>query len=212
MINTLLKEYIEKNILPEYLKNDQGHSVSHIEYVLRRSLEFSKQVDNIDLDVVYAVACYHDIGHHINPKNHEKVSAEIFLQDKNMHNFFSDEQIKIIYEAIQDHRASSSTEPRSVYGKIVSSADRRTDMDNIMRTMFTYRFNLNPNEPIKNNIEDAYRHIGKKFAYGGYANHKIYFKDAEYEKIIEKAEYFKNNKQEFVKYYCKINNIDMDNL
>lgn len=212
MINTLLKEYIENNILPEYSKNEQGHNIDHIQYVVRRSLEFSKQVENINLDMVYAIACYHDIGHHIDPKNHEKASAEIFLQDTNMHQFFNDEQIKIIYEAIQDHRASSGTEPRSVYGKIVSSADRRTDIDNIMRTMFTYRLNLNPNEPIKDNIEDAHRHIGEKFAYGGYANSKMYFKDAEYEKIIEMAEYFKNHKQEFVKYYCTINNIDMDTI
>lgn len=210
MINILLKEYIEKNILPEYSKNEQGHSIRHIEYVVRRSLEFAKQVEDVNLDMVYTVACYHDIGHHIDPQNHELISAEIFLQDKNMHQFFNDEQIKIIYEAIQDHRASNSVGPRSVYGKIVSSADRRTDIDNIMRTMYSYRLNLHPNEPIKNNVEDAHRHISEKFAHGGYATTKMYFKDEEYEKIIEQAEYFKNNKNEFVKYYCKINNIDIN--
>lgn len=209
MINEQLKEYIEANILPEYEKNEEGHGIKHIEYVIRRSLEFANQVPNVNLDMVYAVASYHDIGHHIDAKNHEKVSADIFADDENMYRFFDQDQIKTMFEAIQDHRASGQHEPRSVYGKIVSSADRRTDINNVMTTMYSYRLKHSPDFTIEENIEEAYNHMCKKFSRDGYATTKMYFKDEEYEKLLEQTEWFKNNKSEFIKYYCEINNIDI---
>jgi len=212
MISKTLKEYTEKFVLPEYKKNEQGHGAKHIEYVVRRSLKFAKQVENINFDMVYVIACYHDIGHHIDAKKHEFVSAEIFAKDKNIHKFFTEDEIKIVYEAIQDHRASGKNEPRSIYGKIVSSADRRTDIDNVMRTMYSYSLSHNPDFTIQQNIDEAYSHICRKFALGGYATTKMYFKDEEYESLLEKAEWFKNNKSEFEKYYCNINNININEL
>lgn len=208
MINKTLKQYIEKNILPEYEKNEQGHGVEHIKYVVRRSLKFAEQVEGVNLDMVYTIACYHDIGHSIDAKNHEKVSADILADDENLYMFFTPDQIDIMAEAVEDHRASSNNEPRSIYGKIVSSADRRTDMSNVLTTMYTYNLKNNPQFSLQENIENAYNHICKKFASGGYATNKMYFKDEEYEKLLDQANQFKNNKQEFVKYYCEINKIN----
>lgn len=71
--------------------------------------------------MVYTIASYHDIGHHVNPKIHEIVSAEIMYNDNMLKEFFNDEERKIIKEAIEDHRASSNHEPRNIYGKIVST-------------------------------------------------------------------------------------------
>lgn len=212
MINKQLKEYIEKQVLPEYEKNEQGHGRKHIEYVVKRSLEFAKQVEDINLDMVYTIACYHDIGHHIDAKNHEIVSAYMFAEDENMEKFFSTDEINTIFEAIQDHRASGDNEPRSIYGKIVSSADRRTDLDNVMTTMYTYGLKNRPEQSLEENIEDAYKHICRKFAYGGYSISKMYFEDQEFDALVEHAEYFKNNKDKFVEYYCNINKIKLDQL
>ena len=212
MINKQLKEYIEKQVLPVYEKNEQGHGRKHIEYVVRRSLEFARQVKDINLDMVYTIASYHDIGHHIDAKNHEMVSADIFVDDENMHNFFDVNEITTIFEAIQDHRASGDHEPRSVYGKIVSSADRRTNINDVMKSMYEYRLKHSPEFTIQQNIDEAYTQLCKKFAYGGYATTKMYFKDAEFDKLVEQAEYFKHHKDEFVKYYCNINKIDVTNL
>lgn len=36
-------------------------------------------------------------------------------------------------EAVEDHRASSDHEPRSIYGKIVAEADRIIDTDTTLR-------------------------------------------------------------------------------
>ena len=212
MIDEELKLYIAQKVFPEYKKNEIGHGIEHINYVIKRSLMFAKQVDNIDIDMVYVIACYHDIGHYVDAKHHEYVSAEMFMKDSEIKKFFNEEDVKTIFEAIQDHRASGKDEPRSIYGKIVSSADRRTDIDNIMRTMFTYCLKHNPSYTIEQNIEEAYSHICRKFARGGYATDKMYFHDDEYEKLKEKAEWFKNNKVEFIKYYCLINNIDTNDL
>ena len=121
-----LQEYIENHILPIYEKNDEGHGLEHIQYVINRSLKFAQTIPNIDYDMIYTIAAYHDIGHHIDRKNHEKVSAEILLQDKTLRNYFNEEEIIIMAEAVYDHRASLEYEPRSIYGKIVSSADRNT--------------------------------------------------------------------------------------
>lgn len=122
-INPKLKEYIEENILPLYDKNEEGHGINHIKTVIERSLKFAKE-QNANLDMSYVVAAYHDLGHPIDRKTHEIISAQIFSKDEQMKNFFSDEQRKVIKEAIEDHRASSDHRPRSIYGRIVSTADR----------------------------------------------------------------------------------------
>ena len=209
MINKDLQNYIETKVFPEYSKNEQGHGIKHIEYVVRRSLNFAKEVENLNLDMVYVIASYHDIGHHINAKQHEKVSADIFTKDENMKNFFTEDEIKIISEAIQDHRASGEREPRTIYGKIVSSADRRTDIEDILIATYNYSSKHNKELTLEENIEEAYKHVCNKFSIGGYATKKIYFKDEEFDSLINKVQWLKNNKQEFVKYYCKINGINL---
>lgn len=81
-VNPKLRNYVETNIFPEYAKNDWGHQLGHIEYVIRRSLKFASTLPNINYDIAYVVAAFHDIGHHIDAKHHERVSAQIFLADK----------------------------------------------------------------------------------------------------------------------------------
>ena len=118
-INDKLKTYIEKNIFPSYERNDLGHNLDHIKYVIDRSMRFANEVEGINLDMVYTIAAYHDIGHYIDARNHEKVSAEMLLADENLKEFFTEEEIKTMSEAVYDHRASLEGEPRSIYGKIV---------------------------------------------------------------------------------------------
>ena len=114
MIRKELKNYIEEEIFKEYEKNEEGHGINHIKYVINRSLEFSKEIKDINTEMVYVIAAYHDIGHHIDKDNHEKVSAEILIKDNNLKKFFTAEELKIMHDAVEDHRASSKTEPRSI--------------------------------------------------------------------------------------------------
>ena len=206
-MNSKLREYIEINILPEYRKNDLGHNIDHINYVIDRSFKFANTVENINLDMVYTVACYHDIGHHIDAKNHEKVSSEILGKDEELRKFFSLEEIEIMKDAVYDHRASLEYEPRNIYGKIVSTADRNTSIDISLKRTYAYTKIHEPNLTLDGLIERARLHLIDKFGNNGYAKEKCYFKDEEYEKFLKDIVELTNNKKEFRERYIKVNNL-----
>lgn len=185
-MNYRLKEYIENNVFPEYSKNDNGHGIEHIEYVIDRCLQFAEQFDNIDLNLLYTIAAFHDIAHHIDKKNHEKLSAEIFFKNDDMKLFFTEEQRIIIKEGIEDHRASSNQIPRSDYGKIISSADRSTDVNEFLKRTHAYTLKHQPGCTVEEMIERAYNHTKDKYGNDGYAKH--YVVDEEY--IISKMKLY----------------------
>jgi len=173
-----LIEYIRTNVFPVYAKNDQAHQLEHIEYVIRRSLLFMQQFDGLNADMVYAIAAYHDIAHHVDKDNHETLSASMFEADMSMKRFFTDDQRQIMKEAIEDHRASLEYEPRSRYGKIVSSADRSVDVDAFLRRTHAYSLKHFPGFTEAQNMERCYQHMKDKYGSSGYAKH--YVVDEEY--------------------------------
>lgn len=197
-IDIKVKEYIEKNVLPEYNKNEQGHGITHIEYVIRRSFELINQNDlEVDYNMVYVIAAYHDIGHYIDRKNHEKVSADIMSKDSNLKEFFNDDQLRMIKEAIEDHRASSETEPRSIYGKIVSSADRNNTVEQCLERSYCYGKKHEPDVTDKELYERSFDALNRKFGYNGYA--KFYFKDEQYESFLKDIRKLLEDKEKFCK-------------
>ena len=195
-VNKELKEYIENNIFPEYEKNDQGHNLQHIDYVINRSIKFADTVPDINYNIVYTVAAYHDIGHHIDPKKHELISAEIMYDDDKLKEFFNVEERIIIKEAIEDHRASSDHEPRSIYGRIVSTADRNNTVEACLRRSYSYNKKLHPEYDDEQIFEDCHYHLNDKFGKNGYA--KFYFKDEEYEKFLTDIRDILANKDRFI--------------
>ena len=195
-ISNALEEYIQNNIFPIYNKNDQGHNLEHIRYVINRSIKFADTIPDIDYNIVYTVAAYHDIGHHIDPKKHELISAEIMYADDKLKEFFNDEERIIIKEAIEDHRASSNHEPRSIYGKIVSTADRNNTVEACLRRSYCYNKKLHPEFNDEQIFEDCHYHLNDKFGENGYA--KFYFKDEEYEKFLTDIRDILANKDRFI--------------
>lgn len=198
MINSKLKEYIEENVFKEYSKNEKAHGINHINYVIERSFELVKENNlDVNLDMVYVIASYHDIGHHIDSKNHEIVSADIMSKDKKLNSFFSKEELNIIKEAIEDHRASSNHEPRSIYGKIVSSADRNNTIEDCLERTYFYGKKLNPSLTDEELFERAYEVLVNKFGENGYA--KFYFKDSKYENFLKDIRKLLKDKDKFIK-------------
>ena len=195
-INSDLKEYIEKNIFPKYSKNEPAHNIEHIKYVIDRSFKFADNLPNINYDMVYTIAVYHDIGHHIDSKKHEIISGEIMSKDENLKKFFSEEELKIIKEAIEDHRASAEHEPRSIYGKIVSTADRNNTVEACLRRSYTYGRKLEPNSTDEELFERAYKHLKMKFGENGYA--KVFFEDEEYENFLKEIRELLLDKEKFI--------------
>ncbi len=206
LINKELKQYLDKNIVSLYDKNDDGHNRDHFDYVLKRAINFGKQL-NLNLDAIYTIVAFHDVGHYVDKNNHEVVSAKIFENDHFVKSFFNDEFNKIIKEAILDHRASNINDPRSIYGKVVSTADRNVDLDSILKRTYEYRKN-DSNYNCEEIIEESYNHIIKKFGKNGYAVSKSYFKDLEYEKFLKEVLYITSDYDKFEKKYKKVNNLD----
>ena len=88
-INKELQTYIEKTLFPEYNKNEKGHGIDHIKYVIERSFQLVEENNlDVNLDMVYTIAAYHDIGHHIDKDKHEKISAEIMISDNMLKNVY----------------------------------------------------------------------------------------------------------------------------
>lgn len=180
-----LIKYIEQIVNYHYNLNDKGHGVEHAKYVINRSFEFAYQVESINLEMVYVIAAYHDVAHHIDAKKHETISAKMLMEDKKLKDFFTDEQIKIMSEAVEDHRSSMETEPRSIYGKIVSSADRNTSIEVTLKRCYSY--NRRHFSELKESeiIEECRKFLLKKFGINGYARSKMFFDDREYKKYLD---------------------------
>ena len=204
-INKDLENYIKNEVLPQYEKNDSGHSLEHIDYVLKRCFKFAEQFQNIDFNILYTIATFHDIAHHIDKKNHEKLSADIFYNNEKMKNFFTESERILIKEAIEDHRASSASSPRSDYGKIISSADRSTDIDDFLRRTHAYTLKHFPDCTNEDMLRRAYEHTEQKYGKSGYAKH--YVKDDEYEAFREEINLLLQNMENFKEKYCKVNNL-----
>lgn len=205
LMNNKLIDYIENNVFPEYSKNEQGHGIEHINYVIDRCMRFAEQFDNIDLNILYTIAAFHDIAHHIDKNNHEKLSAEMFYQNEDMKQFFTEEERIIIKEGIEDHRASSVSVPRSDYGKIISSADRSTDVDEFLKRTHSYTIKHQPNSTTDEMLQRAYEHTMQKYGKDGYAKH--YVIDEEYNRFRNEINNLLSNKDLFNTRYLTVNNL-----
>ena len=199
-VNKELREYIEKNIFPQYEANNVGgHGIDHIKTVIQRCFEIIEEFNlDVNKDMVYAIAAFHDIGYKQDPDRHEEVSSEMFKKDSNILSFFTQEQIDIIADAIVDHRASLEYEARSDYGKLVSSADRETSVENMLQRSFLYQSDKHKDEEpsVVQVIEYSYKKLSSKYGKGGYA--KMYYPDKKYKSYLDTMQDLLENKEKFV--------------
>lgn len=126
-INLDLKKYIEEKIFPKYEKY-YSHGMLHINNVIKNTLLLADYY-NLDENMAYVIAAYHDIGLNVNRENHEYESGKFLDNDSELKKYFDSEQIKIMKEAVEDHRGSRKEEPRNIYGKILSDSDRDFDIE-----------------------------------------------------------------------------------
>ena len=197
LVNVKLRKYIEENILPEYNLNDKGHNIEHIEFVLNRAYEISLNYD-LNLDMLYTAVCFHDIACHINRDEHEILSAKRMYEDEGLKEFFSEEERVVLKEAIEDHRASLEYVPRNIYGKILSSADRKIDIDIYLTSSMGFSIKKNPEITDEDVIEESYNFAIKKFGKEGYATTKMYVEDKKYKEYLEELQRLIDNKEEYI--------------
>ena len=157
-----LQEYIEKEILPRYADFDKGHQRDHAESVIHESLVLAQE-HGANKDMAYTIAAFHDLGLSVDRALHHVHSGEILMADPVLPQFFTTEQLCIMRDAVEDHRASSKNAPRTIYGAIVAEADRHIDPKTILRRAL--QFGMKQHEW---HFERAYQHILEKYAEGGY--------------------------------------------
>lgn len=192
MIDNELKRYIEENILPMYDNHDAAHRRDHADIVISQSLELAKNYD-VDESMVYAIAAYHDTGIKYGRENHHTKSKEIMLKDHELLRWFSMEQIAIMADAVEDHRASSKSAPRTIYGRIVAEADRVIIPESIIRRTIQFTLTNHPTLDKEEGYERLLEHLKEKYDYGGYL--KLWIKESENARRLEELRQIIANKE-----------------
>ena len=166
-IDANLVQYIEQEILPRYEHFDAAHQRNHAEEVIARSLDLAKHYE-VDFNMVYAIAAYHDTGLCEGRDTHHLVSGRIIREDKELQEWFDEGQIETMAQAAEDHRASSGHEPRSIYGKIVAEADRLITSEKVIRRTIQYGLDHYPGLDKECQYQRFRQHLLEKYSDRGY--------------------------------------------
>ena len=162
-----LVEFIETKILPQYAAFDAAHNMEHVTRVIRHSLELVKTT-GADINMVYAIAAYHDLGMSGPRAVHHLTGGKILATDARLKKWFTAEQLKVMREAVEDHRASASRSPRSIYGKIVAEADRDLDSDIVIRRTIQFGLANYPELDYEGQYRRFKEHMDNKYSKEGY--------------------------------------------
>jgi HD domain. len=162
-----LKQYIEQAILPQYDAFDGGHKRDHALMVIDESLKLARE-HGADERMAYVIAAYHDLGLRIDREKHHIYSGEILMADDTLRQWFTREQLLIMRDAIEDHRASAKNPPRTIYGAIVAEADRQIEPEVVIQRTMAYSRKLLPEADFETLYQRSREHLLEKYAEGGY--------------------------------------------
>ena len=181
-----MQQYVTGNILPRYDGYDKAHSRRHIQSVIDQSMEIFRKLSagqmdggrryELNPDMAYAIAAYHDIGICEGRESHHLVSGRMLEADTALCRWFSQEQIRVMREAVEDHRSSNKSWPRSIYGRIVSEADKVIDFDTVFSRAILYARANYPEMTDEEIFRKSYGHLLDKYGDGGYM--RLQFSDS----------------------------------
>ena len=167
MVNPNILAYVEQKILPRYDHFDAAHQRNHADEVIERSLDLAKHYD-VDENMVYAIAAYHDTGLCEGRDTHHLVSGRIIREDRKLREWFDEEQIETMAQAAEDHRASNGHEPRSIYGKIVAEADRLITPEKVIHRTIQFTQDHFPDYDKEQQYQRFREHLLEKYSDTGY--------------------------------------------
>ena len=162
-----LVRYVEGEIIPRYAAFDKAHREDHARQVIERALEMGRAYD-VDMDMLYTAAACHDLGLAVDRKTHHLESGRIIRADVRLKEWFTPSQIEIIAQAAEDHRASATEPPRSIYGCLVAEADRMIDPETIIRRTVQFGLSHYPSLDMEGHWQRTLEHLQEKYAEGGY--------------------------------------------
>ena len=200
-VDLTLMEFVEKQILPRYTAFGESHGLYHVTRVIKNSLELARML-GADINMAYAIAAYHDLGMEGPRAIHHITSGKILTADARLKKWFSPEQIKIMREAVEDHRASASHAPRSIYGKIVAEADRDIDIDTVFTRAIQYGIEHDPDKDKEWQFKRFDSHMEEKYSNNGYI--KLWIPHSPNEKKLKELRDIIVNKELLHQYFDKI--------
>lgn len=157
-----LKQYIEEAILPRYDHFDPAHRRDHARRVIARSMAMKPSA------ITYVAAAMHDLGLAEGREEHHLASGRIIRADRELRRWFSEEEVELIAQAAEDHRASAARPPRSLLGCIVAEADRDIEPETIVRRTVEYGLGHYPTLDREGHWQRTLDHLHEKYAEGGY--------------------------------------------
>lgn len=199
-----LVEHLYLNVLAKYQMFDQAHQNDHVHQVLKTSLEIANQLDDVRLDLVYVIAFYHDIGNLFGRDDHHLTGAKYLEDDQMIQKYFSKDDIKIMKEAIEDHRASHDAPPRTIYGKIIAEADRDIIPEIIIKRTVQFGLSHYPKISQEEHVVRALDHIEEKYGRNGYL--KLWLDSKKNVEGLEAVRKLLENKDELLKIIHKYYN------
>ncbi len=185
-----LMEFIEQNILPKYNAFDKAHNLTHVNRVIKNSLALAEKT-GADINMAYAIAAYHDLGLEGPRAIHHISSGKIVMADRRLRRWFSENKIKVMKEAVEDHRASASHAPRSIYGKIVAEADRDLDPTTVFTRAIEYGLDHYPEKSYEEQWQRFVQHMTEKYSNSGYI--KLWISDSPNEARLKEIRETINN-------------------
>ena len=200
-VDLTLMEFVEKQILPRYTAFGESHGLYHVTRVIKNSLELARML-GADINMTYTIAAYHDLGMEGPRAIHHITSGKILTADARLKKWFSPEQIKIMREAVEDHRASASHAPRSIYGKIVAEADRDIDIDTVFTRAIQYGIEHDPDKDKEWQFKRFDSHMEEKYSNNGYI--KLWIPHSPNEKKLKELRDIIVNKELLRQYFDKI--------
>ena len=167
MPDSELQRFIEDKIIPRYASFDKAHQEDHARKVIARAMELAAFYP-ARKDIIYAAAACHDLGLVAGRRAHHLESGRIIREMSELKRWFSPEEIEIIAQAAEDHRASSDHEPRSIYGRIIAEADRLIIPELVIRRTVQYGLDHYPELDKEGLWQHTLEHLHEKYAEGGY--------------------------------------------
>ena len=159
--------YIEREIIPRYAAFDKAHREDHARMVIERAMAMGKAYA-IQEEMLFTAAACHDLGLAVDRKTHHLESGRIIREDEHLRRWFTPEQIETIAQAAEDHRASATTPPRSIYGRLVAEADRMIDPGTIIRRTVQFGLSHYPELDKEGHWQRTLAHLYEKYAEDGY--------------------------------------------
>lgn len=196
-----LMRFVETQILPRYAQFDKAHNLSHANRVIKRSLDIAKKM-GADINMVYVVAAYHDLGLEGPRAIHHVTSGRILKNDSRLKQWFSQEQIRIMSEAVEDHRASASHAPRSLYGKIVAEADRDLNPEVVITRTIQFGLDNYPDKDKEEQWKRFCQHMQSKYSRNGYI--KLWIHGSENEENLSELRQLIEHPEELKKVFDRI--------